>query len=224
MIYFIKKIFLEKVDDSVHFQFIKFSKGIFDNKAVMNISRNGKIKISGTYELANNLILFIASLTKSLKVSGLLLSKNEIKDLNGKKKSGLFNYQLDQEISSEKLNEISSQAYYMLFDCSAPGIEFKTKKKLPRPSNKSIDKVKDKFCVASLDLKFWPSVKDEFLFDMPEGKKYRMIHKYEIKEIILPKNEIDSEKMRLLAKKKGKLTRKVEIDGKEAVKETEFIA
>ena len=46
MAYFIKKIFEGKIDNLVHEQFIRFSKGIFENKAVMNIVKSGKIKIN----------------------------------------------------------------------------------------------------------------------------------------------------------------------------------
>ena len=221
--YFIEKIFADKVDDAVHSQFVRFSKGVFDNKAIINISRNGRIKISSTYELANDLILFAASLAKNLKIPGLVLSKKEISGLSGKIKKNLFAYNLDQEISSEKVMEIAENSYFMLLDCSAEGIELKMKKKLPKPSSKSADKVNDKFCSMILDIKFWPAVKAEFLLNLPEGKKYRTINKYEIKEILLPKSEKDFEKIRVMAKKKGKITRKIEIDEKQIIQEKEFV-
>lgn len=225
MIHFIKKILNDTIDNSVHAQFVKFSKGVFENKAVINISRNdAKIKISSTYELANELVLLAAILTNKLKVSGLLLSKEKIPEFNGKEKGSLFSYIIDQEIESKRLIEIMQQSYYALLNCSAPELELKIKQKLPRPSSKGIDKVNDKFCVMNLDIKFWSQVKDEFLSDLPEGKKYRMIHKYEIKEIILPKGEKDFDKIRILAKRKGILTRKADVDGKEIVKQKEFSA
>jgi hypothetical protein len=224
MIYFIKKIFNDKIDDSVHSQFTRFSRGVFDGKAILNISRNGKIKISSSYELADDLINFMASLTKHLEVSGIILARENIEGLQGGKKRGLMSYQIDKEISSEQLDEISKKAYFMLVDCSAPGIDFKTKKTIPRPSTKSADKVNDKFCTAQIDLKFWPAVKEEFLFNLPEGKKYRIINKYEINEIIMPQNEKDFEKLRLLAKRKGKIIRKVIVDDKEIIQEKGFTA
>ena len=131
---------------------------------------------------------------------------------------------MDEEIDSKKISEIVANSYYSLLDCSADGIELKVKKKLPRPSSKSIDKVNDKFCVMNLDIKYWPKVKDEFLFNLPDGKKYRMIHKYEIKEIVMPKGEKDFEKIRIMAKKKGKMTRVSEVDGKQSVQEIDFEA
>jgi len=224
MIYFVKKIFQNKIDDAVHSQFIRFSRGIFDNKAVINISKNGKIKISSTYELAGELALFLASLAKNLHVSGLIMAKEPIEGLAGEKKRGLYNYNIEQNISFEKLNEISGKAFAMLLDCDAPGINMKSKKKLPRPSSKGLDKVKDKFCTIQLDIKFWPSVKEEFLFELPDGKKYKGINRYEISELILPENEKDSERLRLLTKRKGKLIRKSIVDGKEIIQERNFAA
>ena len=224
MIYFIKKIFKDKIDDETHSQFVRFSKGIFDSKAIINVSRNGKIKISSSFEMANDLVIFAAFLAKKMNVSGIVFSRNELEGIKGGKKKGLFVSSFDEEMGFEKLSEIAKKAYSMLLDCSAPGINLKIKKKLPRPSTKSADKVNDKFCVMELDIKFWPSVRDEFLFDLPEGKKNRIINKYEINEIIIPKGETDYEKIRVLAKRKGKLTRKASVDGKELVQEKQFVA
>lgn len=224
MTYFIKQIFRGKIDNSVHDQFVRFSRGVFENKTALNASRNGKVKISSSYELSNDLVLFLAFLAKKINVSGILMSKEELKEFSGQKKKGLFIYNINQDMTYEQIEKISKGAFAMLFDCNAPGISLKTKKTLPRPSPKSTGAVKDKFCVAQLDIKYWPSVKEEFLFDLPDGKKYSMLHKYEITEIIFPNNETDSEKLRLLAKRKGEVTRKSIVDGKETVQKKGFIA
>ena len=42
-------------------------------------------------------------------------------------------------------------------------------------------------------------------------------------EIILPKTGSNPEKIRLMAKKKGKLVKKVIVDGKEIIKEKGFV-
>ncbi|MEM2956071.1 MAG: hypothetical protein QW041_00640 [Candidatus Pacearchaeota archaeon] len=224
MIYFIKKIFQDKIDETVHWRFVRFSKGIFENRAIMNVSRNGKIKISGTYDLVNDLVLFVAKIANNLQVSGILMMRSEIKDLRGTRKKGLFVYELNQKINFEKLNDIFKNAFAILLDCNAEGITLKTKKKLPKPSIKGIDKIDDKFFTIQMDIKFWPAVKEEFLFDLPEGKKYRIINKYEITDLILPQNEKDSEKLRLLTKRKGKVVRKSIIDGREIIHEKSFTA
>jgi hypothetical protein len=224
MIHLIKKIFQNKIDESVHWPFVRFSRGIFEGKAALSISRNDKIKLSSSCDLANDIVLFVALLAKKVNASGIIMSRGEIKEFEGIKKKGLFVYNINQALAYDQLEHISKNAFAMLLDCEAEGISLKTKKTLPRPSPKGTKKVNDKFCVAQLDIKFWPSVREEFLFDLPEGKKYNIVNKYEITEIVLSENEKDSEKLRLLAKRKGKVTRKSIVDGKEIIQEKGFIA
>ena len=223
-VFFIKKMWKKGADDSVHRQFVRFSKGIFENKAVINIGRNGKIKVSGTYDCVTDMVAFISNLAPRVKVSGIVLSRDAINGFRGSEKKGAFNYNLNEEIDSKKLSEIAKISIYSLLDCSAGGIELKTKKTNPRPSSRSSDKVNDKFFTMQMDIKFWPQIREEFLFDLPEGKKFRLSHRYEINAIILPKGEKDYEKIRLLARKKGKITRIAEIDGKNVSQEIEFEA
>jgi len=224
MIHFIKKIFKNKIDDLVHWQFVRFSRGVFYNRAAVSASRNGKIKISGSYDTATDLALFMAFLAKRINASGIIMSRDEIEGFKGNKKKGLFVYEVNQNFSFEQLEKISKNAFAILLDCSAEGISLKTKKTLPKPSNKSTDEVNGKFCAAQLDIKFWPDVKEEFLFDLPDGKKYNIINRYEINELILPGNEKDSEKLRLLTKRRGKVIRKSIVDGKEIIQEENFVA
>ncbi len=224
MAYFIKKIFQNKTDESVHAQFVRFSKGIFENKAVLNLSITSKVKFSGTCELANDLVIFASSISKKLKVSGIVMSRNPISGLTGTTKKGLCVYNVDEEMDAAKLREIATNSYASLLDCTGDGIEIAIKKKLPRPSSKGADKVNDKFCTAGFDLKFWQQAKEFFILDVPEGKKYRSLCKYEIKEIILPPNEKDYEKIRIMAKRKGILSCATIVDGKEVVLSTEFAA
>jgi hypothetical protein len=224
-VFFIKKLFEKENDESVHRQFIRFSKGKFENKAVLNVKRNGNIKISGTYEIATDMISLISMLAPMIKVSGTVISREKIQGFpEGKEKKGVIHYEINETIDSKRLSEIAFKSMYCLLDCEAAGIEMKTKKTVPRPNPKATDKVKDKFFTAVLDIKFWNQIRNEFLFNLPEGKKFRLLHNYDINQVILPKNEKDYEKIRIIAKKKGRLTRNVEIDGKNVVQETEFEA
>lgn len=86
-------------------------------------------------------------------------------------------------------------------------------------------KIDDKFCQLELNIKFWPQVKKELAFDIQNDfKKSLAVHTYIISEIIMPKGEKDFEKIRLLAKRKGKITRKITLDKQEIVKEKDFEA
>ncbi|MEM4152921.1 MAG: hypothetical protein QXK80_02295 [Candidatus Pacearchaeota archaeon] len=223
---FIKKIFENKVDETVHKQFVRFGKGTYELRAIINVTKQvDKIKISSTFELANDLVEFVSTLVPKLSVSGIILSKNKIDGYEFRKKQGILACEINKEMSADELKELSIKVYAMLFDCSAPGILLKIKKRLPKPGKSGETKVDDKFCVLELDKKFWPQLHNEFLWDLPtDFKKARIEHSYIIKELVLPKDEKDFEKMRIMAKRKGKIIRKIVVDNQEINKEKEFEA
>ncbi len=194
----------------------------------MNVRRQkDKVKITSTFEYAMDFVEFILSLVDSMNISGIIFSKKEIPGLEGKKKSGLFNYEINKEIKKEELKKIVDCCYFSLLDCKINGIELKTKKKLPKPGKGSDAKVNDKFCIMNLDIKYFEKFNKEFLFDISsEFKKVRIEHTYEIKEIVIPselKKSDDFAKMREEAKRKGIITRKIIINEKETVNKKDFI-
>ena len=225
---FIKKIFKNSIDDIVHSQFTRFGKGNFANRAVMKISRNGKMKINGNCECVNDIVLFAFGLLKKIRATGIIFlrekQKQEIEsllDMKAEKKRGSWIIVVDREFTLEEIEKIRENAFFILIDIDANGLVLKTKKNPPK-TTKGVDKVDDKFFSMQLDIKYWPQVKEEFLFDATEGKKFEISHDYLITEIIPPKDEKDFEKIRILAKRKGKIIRKLNADGKEIKSEKEF--
>ncbi len=227
---FIKKIFENKLDDSVHKQFVRFGKGTYLGRAVTKITRQPeKIKIGTSFELATEMAEFCSSLAQHLKCSGIILIKEKIPELEKyprSKKLGLLQYEVDDQLDSIILKKVLQNplTYCALLDIEGPGISLKSKKKLPKPGKSGDLKIDDKFCVLELDIKFWPQVKTEFCWDMPEFKKALALHTFFITDIVMPKGEKDFEKLRLMAKRKGKLQRKVTLDGKDIIKEKDFEA
>ena len=58
---FIKKIFDGKIDDSVHLQFQKFSRGEFRDRAIVKVKKSGsKYTISTTAEFGNEFVRMLA--------------------------------------------------------------------------------------------------------------------------------------------------------------------
>lgn len=230
---FIKKIWLGKIDNAVHFNFIRFSKGIFENRAVINVNKGNAIKLNSTFELTNDMVLFIASLGGKFSVSGLLFARENPEALLNslgikseiKKKKSIFEANIAGEINSEQIKSIADGAYLMLFDMHADGIELKTKKRLPKPGKSGKEKVDDKFCILEIAAKFFPQLHEEFLFGLPNDfKKARISHTYTITGIILPKGEKDFEMIRLKAIRKGRISRHIEIGGKIMQEEKDFEA
>jgi len=224
---FIKKIFENKIDDSVHKQFVRFGKGTYPGRAVVKITKQpDKIKIGTSFEMANDIIEFCSQLNNNLKCSGIILTKEKLELPGEKKKASLLEYNINQELSSEQIKNILEKCYSCLLDIESQGISLKSKKKLPKPGKAGDAKIDDKFCQLELDIKYWPKVKSEFAFDIsdPNFKKALAVHTYIITDIIMPKGEKDFEKIRILAKRKGKITRKIILDKQETVKEKDFEA
>ncbi len=223
---FIKKLFEGKQDECVHRQFVRFGKGTYGSRAIINVVKQAdKIKISSSFEFANDFVEFISNFAPRFSVSGIVLSRDKIEGFDFRKKAGVLACDIEKELVNTELRELASKAYATLLDCSAPGISLKMKKKLPKPGKSGEGKTNDKFCMLELDKRFWPQVHNEFLFDLSqEFKKARMEHTYIIRDIVMPQGEKDFEKIRIMAKRKGTLVRKIIVDGKETVKEKEFVA
>lgn len=232
VINFIRKIWAGEIDERVHQQFVRFSRGKFENRAVINVKNGEKIRLSSTFELTTELASFLAQLEKTFAVSGILLSRenpeNLFKELgiqaDVKKKNKVFQAEMNTGLTSEQLKKIIDIAYCVLFNMHSENTELKVKKKLPKPG-KGNEKIDDKFCVLDLESKFFPQLHEEFLFDLPQDfKKARVSHTFDISNIILPKGEEDYEQIRLNAIRQGRIVRKTEADGKEKISGKDFKA
>jgi hypothetical protein len=224
MVYVIKEAIEGKHD--AHRFFIRFGRGKFENRFVMEISK----KIKGSYDNVFSILLFLSSLS-DLEVKGIILAKQEIdkeiekENLKIKKKSKktLYEYEVEGRIEKEGLRRLRDRVYYFLLDAKANGIEFKCKKKLPRPSKKNVEIVKKDFFSLSLNKDFFEKFRKEFLFDFnEESKKIEMGHDIIVENIIFPENIQDYEKLREIAKREGKIIRKIRFDDKEIKKEYSF--
>jgi len=219
---FIKKVFEDKSDESAHRQFIRFGKGDYRGRAVLGWWKTKNIKIKSSFEFANDLVLFAANLGE-VNFKGDIWSKNEIENLSGKKKSGKWVYNVEDMTSSEVIN-LADKIYYLLLDGEGEGIKLKIKKKLPKPG-KSEKKVDVRFCLLELDKKYASKVMEDFFWDIPEGKKINVKHNFVITDIVMPEtNETDFAKIRELAKRKGKIIREADVDGRIVKTEKDFEA
>jgi len=218
---FIKRVFEGKNDDASHRQFVRFGKGEYGGRALLSLWKTKNVKIKGSFEFANDFVLFIAGLG-NVSFNGEILSKDEISGLDGKKKAGKWVYAVENFTSSQVKN-LSDKIYYFLLNAEQEGIKLKIKDKLPKPG-KDESKVDDKFCQMEIDEKYYRAAKEDFFWDFPDGKKIEVEHKLIIKEIVPPKGEKDFAKIREMAKRKGRIIRTANIDGKEVRFEKDFEA
>jgi len=217
-----QEIFGGKVSEASHRQFIRFGKGEYGGRALLGlwITASG-VKVKSSFEFANDFVFFVANLV-DVSFNGTIWSKDELQGLSGKKKEGKWIYEV-KNLSSSQIKNLLEKAYYFLLNCEGNGVKLKIKAKLPKPG-KGEDKVDEKFCQMELDSKYYKQAKEDFFWDMPEGKKISIRHKYVIKEIVFPKGEKDFAKIRETAKRKGIIIRTADVDGKEVRKEVNFEA
>ena len=219
---FIKKIFFNDVDEDVHRQFIRFGKGEYNRRALLNLWKTKSVKIKGSFEWTNDFTTFVADLG-DVKFNGSIWSKNEISELGaGKKKEGKWIYEV-KDIGSDDVRKYENEVYCFLLNGDGEGIKLRIKAKLPKPG-KGEDKIDDKFCQMELDEKFYEKAKEEFFWDFPNAKKISVEHRFIINEIVMPQGEKDFAKIREMAKRKGKIVRTGDVDGQKVVKEINFEA
>ena len=209
-----KNIIEGKEDENAHRQFVRFGKGNYRRTFLISVSQGKKIKVRASFELANDLVAFVRE-NKDVKFSGKVLMLDKVPGKVGRKKSGSFVY----EISESSLEEFENPYFYLL-DANSEDLVLKIKKKLPKPG-KNVAKIDDKFCSLDAEVSYWSKIKENFFWDLPDNfKKATIEHELVINEIVYPEGEEDSAKIRELSKRKGKIIRKVTIDGDE--KTTEF--
>ncbi len=222
---FIAKLLSGEIDESVHKQFVRFGKGKFESRALINFDDKGKGTIVKTsFEFATDMAKLVAQLAPDVLFSGIVMSKQELmleKASKAKKKQGLYVYDVS-ELTSKEVMEIVDKVYCLLLDANASSIELKTKKRLPKPGKSTEMKITPDFCLLKADAKYKAKILEAFA--LPECKKARVMHSYIIKEIILPSNTSDPEEIRLKAKRKGKVIREAKIDGEEIRLEKNFVA
>ena len=232
---FIKKLFENKTDESVHRQFERYSKGTFEDRALVEIDkRKNNLKIKTSFEFANEFVLFLASKIKdTAHVSGVIITNN--KELKDKVKfeiadvtqfAGIKKFQISTDISKDDLLDALKQfpnALFLLTFSTEYG-ELTTKQKSPKSPKPGSDKeAKADFCTFKTeDINFYK----EFLFDYNKDfSKAKIKHTLIIEELVIPKEYMNNPALaRVNAKRKGKIKRIIDLDGKTFEKELKFEA
>ena len=229
---FIKKIADKNFDDLVHLQFTRFSKGSFKLKAVIKAKHSAKkYTINTSAEFANELVRAVANELgeNKTKVVGAIVStsdlKEKIKFKEIKQFQGVKRYLIDQEMSGNDLikllDEFPKTFCGLTFESDKSKLKIKPKAPKAPKAGKGEEIPKPDFCkLVTTNEELGKS----FVFEKPGFKNAMIAHDIEITELILPKDEKDFSKIRELAKRKGKIIRKAEIDEEKTEKSYEFEA
>lgn len=239
---FIKKIFDGEVDDGVHQQFQKFSKGEFRDRAMIRVKNSkGKFTLSSSAEYAKDLVMNMAMKLGEGRtmVTGALISALDLEGFEYKEKKsaiGVRKYIIENEMSGNEILDLCekiSKAFFGL-SFSVGDEDLKIKMKSPKSSKggsskKKGEKAKIDFCkLKTKDL----GLIEKFVFDseIKGFKNVEVKHDFIIEDIVISeelKVEFgnDFAKLREMAKRKGKLVRRVSLDGgDEKINEIEFEA
>jgi len=230
----IKKIFSGEMDDEVHSDFLKFGRGEFKDKYLIDVKKQAfgwSIKTSA--EFAN---FFVRKCLPDgrVHIKGVIISafdlSNEI-DFEIKKISnfqGVRKTEIDSEIESNRIIELMKKYPKVFFALSfkTPGCELKIKPKAPKSGKpgKNEEETKVDFC--SLKTKN-PEIVNELLFDVKQGfKEVKISHIIKIEKIVYPADfeKMKPEEVREKSKRIGVIARKVNVDGVENIEEAGFEA
>lgn len=231
---FIKKLIDGKGDEMAHMQFQKFSRGEFQNRAIIGARLSkGKYTIATTAEFANELVYALAKKIGSevVPVSGSIISTADLEEkINFKSKKqfqGVKNYSISGEYSGEDILKLLSEfpkAFFAL-SFSSKDTTLKIKPKAPKsgkPSSKGEAAPKPDFCrIVTTDANIGKS----FIFEKDIFSKASVNHKFLIESIEVPeelKNEKDFAIVREKSTRVGKIIRTAIIDEEELVREIPF--
>lgn len=230
---FIKKIFDSRIDNFIHLQFQKFSRGEFKNRALIEAKKSGYgYKIKTSAEFTNELVMTMAKKLGERKtpVTGAIIStsdlKNEIKFKEIKQFQGVKRYLIDNEMSGKEiiglLEKFPKTFFAISFSVGEDVLKIKPKSPKSGKPEKEGKEIKIDFC----SLKTSDSeIGKSFVFEKPDFSNALIKHIFVIEKIEIPnelKNSKDFAKIREKSKRVGKIIRIANIDGKEERSEKEF--
>jgi len=232
----IKKIFDGNFDDEVHDHFIKFSRGDFKDKYLVNAKKQAnKWAIKTGPEFANFFVSSgLSNCSGPIKVSGII---STTLDLSGDIKfeiekignfQGVKKYVINTEVNPEEITSLVEKyprAFFALsFSNSDMDIKIKAKPPKSGKPGKGDEEVKADFCTIKTNKE---EVVREFFFDVGiDWKEIAIKHDILIDGIVYPKDMagLKPAEIREQSKRKGKIVRRIVVDGRERVEEASFVA
>ncbi len=238
----INKIFLNKIDEEVHSDFVKFGKGVFNDKYLVDAKKQkgGVFSFKTSYEFANFLVKACANEVLSAKndepmdVSGVVVSTRNlkveltfpierIKQFAGVKQAIIKAKIKPSEILAA-IDKLPKAFFALTFSTIHSQLKIKAKApKSAKPSTKGEVKPSPDFCSIKTSNHL---IIHDLLFDIKDKEftATNISHNLEIKKIAIPKGISDPVMIREKSTREGTMKRRVVL-GEEVFEETkEFIA
>ncbi len=232
----IKKIFDKIFDEEVHADFLKFGRGEYKDKYLIECKKQAKNwSLKTGPEFVNYLVKkSLENLNGATEIKGIIVSTMDLSeevDFEIVKKGnfqGIRKLTINTTIEPSKIIGLMEKYPKVFFALSFKGEDFvlKVKAKAPKsgkPGKESEDGPKIDFCSLKTNDE---NLINEIFFGVGNFKDAKVIHTINIDGIIYPENmeSLKPAEIREQSKKKGILTRKVIADGKETITEAEFTA
>ncbi|TXT58989.1 MAG: hypothetical protein BAJALOKI2v1_270017 [Promethearchaeota archaeon] len=230
----------------VHRHFYRYSRGEFNGPALKIRTTSNRIGLKGSFEyedLVGEIIVDTIPDNKKAKFEGVLITGKDISDTiqnlgldwklkesTGKTKNfkAKFNQEIEKNTMVDAISTLRTNSYLLLSFNLSSDCKIDTKKRIPRPSkkkgleddtNKRVQFSKGYIENTTKNLetvldKCFLDFKDELSNDW---KKLTLKNTYDIEEIALPKDVKNSRMLRIMAIRKGKLTRTLIIDDEETM-------
>ncbi len=222
---YVKKIFENKTDEAVHQRLVRYGKGEYEGSS-MAIAKGKNLKIKASFDFSNDIFEIISeNIKKEAEIKGSITAGRDFEKeisfeiIDYKKKKGAFTAEIDATLKPEQMKEIYEKFKnnFILLNVKSEEFSLAVGKNLPKPGGK----IKENFCKAVLPVQLL----DELIWETKDFRKALIKHIFVINELVVPKEyEDDYTKARIMAKRKGKIRRIIEIDGKIIEKEAWFEA
>ena len=230
-----KKIFEGNFDEEVHANFLKFGRGEYNYKYLLEGKRQAKKwAIKAGSEYANLLVRkCLEEVGGSVAIKGVIVStqrlegeKNRIDFVKVSNFQGVRKHAIDCEVEPEQIFRMMDEHPKAFFALTFKGKGFvlKIKPKAPASGKKGKDDegpVAD-FCSLKTDDK---GIVDYLFFGIGDFKEVKIKHQINVTDIVYPTNmdDLKPAEVRELAKRKGIVIRTAIVDGNEQISEAEFV-
>jgi len=224
----------------VHRHFYRYSKGNFIGPAITVNITSSKITLKGSHEYEDIIQEIVAKTADSnvFNITGILEAGKDVSDdithlgldwklkkTTGQKK--IYKAEISDSVDKNTLLEmieIFRKTSYLLLSINCGSTcKVTTKKRIPQPSKKKVEEddlsKRVQFCSGTLKTSennlnlIKELVFPDFISDIPnDSKKLTLLNNYQFMEIEIPKNVKNSLLMRIMAIRRGIMTRSLEVD------------
>ncbi len=224
---FLRSIFEGKQHPLVREKFTRYGKGDYE-RFLFEVKKGKDLKIKSSFDFANDFVGIIAERIKEdANVSGKIIAAKDFEKELGieiadySKRGKLYTAEINSKLKPEQLRSIydKMKEEFLLLKIESSSYRLKTANSLPKPGGS----IKPNFCSATLPL----DCLEEFSWDVKKDFKLLTIkHVLHITDVEFSQELMKSDPLRarLEAKRKGKIERILDVDGKVESKEAKLDA